>query len=127
VAEAVENGDLAMATAVARIAIAALGRTDLLDRLTASERRIAGSRLATWPATSTVLGLLLSARLVTNGEAALTGPDGIRVQQIRLSEVDTTPVFRLSRAGEWICDCRSTAELATHVDTDTLAATRSGA
>jgi hypothetical protein len=114
------------AHAVARIALVAPGRTDLLDRLTASERRIAGSRLASWPPTSTVLGLLLSARLITNGEAVLTGPGGVRVEQTAPPGGDPNrrTVLRLTRRDHWICDCRTATELAAHVEVDSLAAAR---
>jgi hypothetical protein len=126
VAAAVEAGQLDHAHAVARIALVAPGRTDLLDRLTASERRIAGFRLASWPPTSTVLGLLGSARLVTNGEAVLTGPGGIRVEQTAPPDGDPNrrTVLRLTRRDHWICDCRTAAELAAHVEVDSLAADR---
>jgi von Willebrand factor type A domain len=113
-AAAVEAGRVDAAHAVARIALAAAGRVDLIDRRVTSEARLARASQAIWPPPARVLALLREARLVSAGEADLTGPDGVQVRQ-------DGATLRLSRQGEWVCDCGSAAELADHVDVDDLA------
>ena len=113
-AVAVEDGHLDARRAVARIALAAPGRPDLLDRVADTERRMAGARLAASPATSTVLDLLAAARRVLAGETTLVGPDGARVEQ-------AGGRLRLTRDGEPARDFDSVGELARHVDLAALA------
>ncbi len=109
-----EDGHLDARRAVARIALAAPGRPDLLDRVADTERRMAGARLAASPATSTVLDLLAAARRVLTGETTLVGPDGARVEQAGRR-------LRLTRDGEPDRDVDSVGELARHVDLAALA------
>jgi hypothetical protein len=123
-AAAVKTGRLDRRRAVARIALAAPGRIDLLDRLIDAERRMAGSRLATWSGTDPVLGLLAAARRVVTGDLTLTGPGGVRVEQTAPPGADpiSRTVLRLTRNGRWVRDCHTAEELARHVDLATLRA-----
>jgi von Willebrand factor type A domain len=113
-AAAVEAGRVDAAHAVARIALAAAGRGDLIDRRVTAEERLARSSQAIWPPPARVLALLREARSVTAGEVVLAGPDGVLVRQ-------DGATLRLTRQGEWVCDATSVAELADHVDVDDLA------
>jgi von Willebrand factor type A domain len=112
---AVEAGRLDAAHAVAQIALAAPGRVDLIDRRATSEARLARASQAIWPPPVRVLRLLREARAVSTGQTALSGPNGVEVRQDGATLV-------LTRRGEWVCDCDSAAELADHVDVDSLAA-----
>jgi hypothetical protein len=122
-AAAVEKGRLDRRQAVAQIALAASGRPDLVDRATDTERRMAGSRLAEWPPTATVLDLLAAARRVTTGDISLIGPDGVRVEQAALTDREgiTRTLLRLTRNGRPVCECQTVEELARHVDLSALA------
>jgi hypothetical protein len=99
---------------VARIAMAAPGRVDLLDRVIEVERRLDGVQLGNSPPSKTVLELLAAARRVVVGEVALVAPTGIRVEQ-------ASSVLRLIRPDRTTRECRTTKELARHVDLSTLA------
>ena len=49
----------------------------------------------------------------------LTGPDGVRVEQIRVDRLDGAGVrtlLRLTHHGRWTADCRTVEELARYVD-----------
>jgi hypothetical protein len=114
-AAAVESGDLDVRRAVARVAMAAAGRPDLLDRVIGTEQLMAGARLAASPSTSTVLDLLAAARRVVAGESILVGPGGVRVEQ-------DGHRLRLVRPGAPAGDFDSVEDLARHVDLSALAA-----
>jgi len=113
-AAAVDGGGLDRGRAIAQIALAAPGRVDLLDRILAGSARPGG----------TARDLVESARRVVVGEATLTGPDGVRVEQTAPAGADriTRTVLRLTRNGRWECDCRTADQLAEHVDLSTLVA-----
>jgi hypothetical protein len=123
VVAAVAKGQLDPRRAVARIALAASGRPDLLDRAADTERRMAGSRFADWPPTPTALDLLAAARRVTTGDSVLTGPEGVRVEQAALTDQDgtTRTLLRVTRNGRSVRDCTTVEELARHVDLSSLA------
>jgi hypothetical protein len=117
----VENGLRERRQAVAQLALAARGRTDLLDRIIESERRMTHSALDRWPPTATVLDLLSAARRVTSGDAALVGPGGIRVEQTVLRTQDgPRTLLRLSRSGGSVVHRWTVEELAGDVDLETL-------
>jgi von Willebrand factor type A domain len=118
-ATAVENGELDPRRAAARVAIAAGGRADLLDRVAETERRMAGARLGASPSTSTVLDLLAAARPVVVGESALVGPDGLRVEQDGRR-------LRLVRPGAPAADFDAAEDLARHVDLTALEVAEAG-
>jgi hypothetical protein len=122
VAADVENGMRERRQAVAQLALAARGRTDLLDRIIESERRMTHSTLDRWPPTATVLDLLSAARRVTSGDAALVGPGGIRVEQTVLrTQGGPRTLLRLSRSGGPVVHRWTVEELARDVDLETLA------
>ncbi|HST65875.1 MAG TPA: hypothetical protein VLM05_11870, partial [Mycobacteriales bacterium] len=112
-ATAVAAGTLDFRHAVARIAMAAPGRVDLLDRVIEVERRLAGVQIGTAAPTETVLRLLAAARRVVAGEVALVDPSGVRVEQ-------TAQVLRLVRPDRTTRECRNAKELSRHVDLSTL-------
>lgn len=99
--------------AVARIAMAAPGRVDLLDRVLEVERRLDGLAMGSSAPTETVLRLLTAARRVVAGEVALIGPTGVRVEQ-------ASQVLRLIRPDRTTRECRNAKELSRHVDLSTL-------
>ncbi len=121
-AAAVDDGQMDRSRAVAQIALAAPGRIDLLDRVMDARVWMARSDQASRPPADTALDLLKSARRVITGEATLTGPDGVRVEQTVPPGADriTRTLLRLTRNGRWECDCRTADELARHVDLSTL-------
>ena len=122
VAADVENGLRERRQAVAQLALAARGRTDLLDRIIESERRMTHSALDRWPPTATVLDLLSAARRVTSGDATLVGPGGIRVEQTVLRTPDgQRTLLRLSRSDGPVVHRWTAEELARDVDLETLA------
>ena len=122
VAADVENGLRERRQAVAQLALAARGRTDLLDRIIESERRMTHSALDRWPPTATVLDLLSAARRVTSGDATLVGPGGIRVEQTVLRTPDgPRTLLRLSRSDGPVVHRWTAEELARDVDLETLA------
>jgi hypothetical protein len=69
-----------------------------------------------------VLDLLAAARRVTTGDTALVGPGGERVVQARFTDRTgaTVPLFRLTRNGQPVRDCRTVDELAQEVDLSML-------
>jgi hypothetical protein len=121
-AAAVDDGRMDRSRAVAQIALAAPGRIDLLDRVMDARMWMVRSDQAGRPQADTALDLLTSARRVIAGEATLTGPDGVRVEQTVPPGADriTRTLLRLTRSGRWECDCRTADELARHVDLSTL-------
>ncbi len=121
-AAAVKTGRLDRRRAVARIALAARGRIDLVDRLIDTERRMVGTRLATWSGTGPVLELLATARRVVSGDLTLAGPGGVRVEQAAPSGAEPSggAVLRLTRNGQWVRDCHSADDLSRDVDVTTL-------
>ncbi|HEY6748003.1 MAG TPA: hypothetical protein VI357_20095 [Mycobacteriales bacterium] len=112
-AAAVTAGTLDFRHAVARIAMAAPGRVDLLDRVIEAERRMAGVQIGNSAPTETELKLLTAARRVVAGEVALVDPTGVRVEQ-------AAQVLRLTRPDRTTRECRNAKELARHVDLSTL-------
>jgi hypothetical protein len=113
VAREVAAGRLDRGAGAARIALAAPGRTDLVDRLLEAERRLAGARLDAAVPSDTVLDLLAVARRVTAGERALVAPSGVRVEH-------RDGVLRVTGPDGIVRECRTAAELARHVDPETL-------
>ena len=113
VAVAVAAGTMEFRHAVARIAMAAPGRVDLLDRVIETERRLAGAHIGSSAPSEVVLRLLTTARRVVAGEVALVGPKGVRVEQ-------ASSVLRLIHPDRTTRECRSANELARHVDLSTL-------
>ena len=113
VASLVGAGRMDFRRAVAQIAMAAPGRVDLLDRVIEADRRLAGTGLDPSSATATELELLGAARKVVTGEVALVAPTGIRVEH-------TQSVLRVTGPGRYTRECRTTTELARHVDLSTL-------
>jgi hypothetical protein len=121
VAADVESGVLERRQAVAQLALAARGRTDLLDRILETERRMTHSPLDRWPPTATVLDLLSAARRVASGDAALVGPGGVRVEQTVLRTHDgPRTLLRLSRRDGPVVHRWTVEELARDVDLATL-------
>jgi len=121
VAADVENGMRERRQAVAQLALAARGRTDLLDRIIESERRMTHSVLDRWPPTATVLDLLSAARRVSSGDTALVGPGGIRVEQAVLRTHDgPRTLLRLSRGDGPVVHRWTVEDLARDVDLATL-------
>jgi hypothetical protein len=94
VAGAVAQGRMEFRHAVAKIALAAPGRLDLLDRVIETERRLAGVQMGASAPSEVTLKLLTTARRVVSGEVALVGPTGERVEQassmLRLIHPDRT-------------------------------------
>ena len=121
-AEQVVAGRLDTAHAVARIAFAARGRLELLDRVIETERRLAGANLGGGPSSDAVLGLLTAARRIVAGEVALVGPAGVRVEQGTRIGPDGRPrhVLRLTGRDRLVLECRTAGELARHVDLASL-------
>jgi len=115
VASLVSAGRMDFRHAVAQIAMAAPGRVDLLDRVIEAERRLAGTGFDPSSATATELELLGAARKVVAGEVALVAPTGIRVEHAQ-------SVLRVTGPGRATRECRTTTELARHVDLNTLSA-----
>lgn len=115
VAALVAEGRMDSGRAIARIALAAPGRVDLLDRVLDVERRLAGAKLGAAPPSDTVLALLTEARRVVAGEIALLGPDGVRVEQVPATVPQAAPVLTLTRAGR-VREFRGTKDLGRHVD-----------
>ncbi|MFL6130270.1 MAG: VWA domain-containing protein [Mycobacteriales bacterium] len=118
----VVRGQLDSAQAVARIAFAAGGRLDLLDRVIETERLLSGAELGASPPPATVLSLLTAARRIVAGEVALVGPAGVRVEQRTRVGPDgrPRPVLRLTGRDRSVRECRTAGELARHVDLATL-------
>jgi hypothetical protein len=113
VATEVAAGRMEFRHAVARIAMAAPGRTDLLDRVIETERRLTGTQMGGTAPSEVVLRLLTTARRVVAGEVALVGPAGVRVEQ-------ASSTLRLIHPDRTTRECRSATELARHVDLDSL-------
>ena len=121
VASLVAEGKLDRGHAVARIAMSAPGRIDLLDRVVDVERRLSGAQLGGSTPSEVVLALLAAARRVVIGEVALVGPDGARVEQAPAAGPDGAPVLTLTRHGR-SREFRGTKELGRHVDLHALTA-----
>jgi hypothetical protein len=117
----VVTGRLEFRRGVARIAMAAPGRPDLLDRVIDAERRLQGSVLDGSVPAGVTLDLLAAARGVVAGETALVGPAGVRVEQ---APAQPHPVLRLSSRSGPVRVCRSLDELARHVDLSALCVDR---
>ena len=113
VATAVAEGRMEFRHAVAKIAMAAPGRVDLLDRVIETERRMAGIQIGTAAPSEVTLKLLTTARRVVAGEVALVGPTGVRVEQ-------ASSGLRLIHPDRTTREYRSANELARHLDLDTL-------
>jgi len=118
----VAHGCLDTPHAVARIAFAARGRLDLLDRVIATERLLSGAELGPSPPAAAVLELLTAARRIVAGEVALVGPAGVRVKQRTRIDPDGRPrhVLQVSSRDRLVRECRTTGELARHVDLASL-------
>ena len=113
VATAVAEGRMEFRHAVAKIAMAAPGRVDLLDRVIETERRMAGIQIGAAAPSELTLKLLTTARRVVAGEVALVGPTGVRVEQ-------ASSGLRLIHPDRTTREYRSANELARHLDLDTL-------
>ena len=113
VAAAVAEGRMEFRHAVAKIALAAPGRLDLLDRVIETERRLAGVQMGASAPSEVTLKLLTTARRVVSGEVALVGPTGERVEQ-------ASSMLRLIHPDRTTREYRSATELARHLDLDTL-------
>jgi hypothetical protein len=113
VAAAVAEGRMEFRHAVAKIALAAPGRIDLLDRVIETERRLAGVQIGASAPSDVTLKLLTTARRVVAGEVALVGPTGERVEQ-------ASSLLRLTHPDRTTREYRSANELARHLDLDTL-------
>jgi len=113
VAGAVAQGRMEFRHAVAKIALAAPGRLDLLDRVIETERRLAGVQMGASAPSEVTLKLLTTARRVVSGEVALVGPTGERVEQ-------ASSMLRLIHPDRTTREYRSATELARHLDLDTL-------
>jgi hypothetical protein len=113
VAAAVAQGQMDFRHAVAKIALAAPGRVDLLDRVIETERRLAGVQMGASAPAEVTLKLLTTARRVVSGEVALVGPTGVRVEQ-------ASSGLRLIHPDRTTREYRSANELARHLDLDTL-------
>ncbi len=118
----VARGRLDAAHAVAKMAFAARGRLDLLDRVIDSERRLTGADLGASPSPAAVLTLLTAARRIVAGEVALVGPAGVRVEQCTRVGPDGRPrhILRLTGRDRLVRECRTAGELARHVDLASL-------
>ncbi|HEX6755487.1 MAG TPA: hypothetical protein VF109_06030 [Mycobacteriales bacterium] len=121
VAADVAAGRMDFRRGVARIAMSAPGRPDLLDRVLETERRLRGAHLGASPPSDATLDLLTAARSVVAGEVALIGPSGVRVEQAPASP---HPVLRLRSRNGPVRECRSLDELARHVDLSALTVDR---
>jgi hypothetical protein len=117
----VAAGRLEFRRGVARIAMSAPGRPDLLDRLIETEARPRGARLDGSAPSGATLDLLSAARSVVAGEVALVGPSGVRVEQ---APAHPHPVLRLRSRNGPVRECRSLDELARHVDLSALTVDR---
>ena len=113
VAAAVAEGRMEFRHAVAKVALAAPGRVDLLDRVIETERRLAGVQMGASAPSEVTLKLLTTARRVVSGEVALVGPTGERVEQ-------ASSGLRLIHPDRTTREYRSANELARHLDLDTL-------
>ena len=113
VAAAVAEGRMEFRHAVAKVALAAPGRVDLLDRVIETERRLAGVQMGASAPSEVTLKLLTTARRVVAGEVALVGPTGERVEQ-------ASSGLRLIHPDRTTREYRSANELARHLDLDTL-------
>jgi hypothetical protein len=113
VAAAVAEGRMEFRHAVAKIALAAPGRVDLLDRVIETERRLVGVQMGASAPSEVTLKLLTTARRVVSGEVALVGPTGERVEQ-------ASSGLRLIHPDRTTREYRSANELARHLDLDTL-------
>jgi hypothetical protein len=113
VAAAVAAGRMEFRHAVARIALAAPGRVDLLDRVIETERLLADVQVGATAPAEVTLKLLTTARRVVAGEVALVGPTGVRVEQ-------ASSGLRLIHPDRTTREYRSANELARHLDLDTL-------
>ena len=113
VAAAVAESRMEFRHAVAKIALAAPGRLDLLDRVIETERRLAGVQMGASAPSEVTLKLLTTARRVVSGEVALVGPTGERVEQ-------ASSMLRLTHPDRTTREYRSANELARHLDLDTL-------
>jgi hypothetical protein len=104
---------------VAEMALVAPGRVDLLAALIERERKHGPERFKDWPPTVGVMMLLEATRRVMLGEVALVGPDGERVEQVRVDKLDGSgarSLLRLTHYSQWTADCRTVKELAGYVD-----------
>jgi hypothetical protein len=113
VATAVAAGTMDFRHAVARIAMAAPGRVDLLDRVLETERRMEGVQIGNAPPSDVTIRLLTVARRVVAGEVALVGPAGVRIEQ-------ASSVLRLIHPDRTTHEYRSAKELSRDVDLGTL-------
>jgi hypothetical protein len=114
VAAAVARGRMDFRQAVAKIALAAPGRVDLLDRVIETERRMSGIQIGAAAPAEVTMKLLTTARRVVAGEVALVAPTGVRVEQ-------ASSGLRLIHPDRTTREYRSAKELARHLDLDSLA------
>ena len=114
VAAAVAAGRMEFRQAVAKIALAAAGRLDLLDRVIETERRMSGVQIGATAPSEVTLKLLTTARRVVSGEVALVAPTGVRVEQ-------ASSGLRLIHPDRTTREYRSAKELSRHLDLDSLA------
>jgi hypothetical protein len=109
--------------AVARLALIAPGRPDLVAAVAAVVEHGRAVRLADWPPADTTLMLLRRAERVTLGRVKLVGPDGVSVEQVTLTGKQGGPpvrFLRLRHHGRHVGDYRTVEQLARHVDLATL-------
>jgi hypothetical protein len=109
--------------AVARLALDAPCRPDLVDHVAAAVELGRAPRLADWPPAHTTVMLLRRAGQVALGRVKLVGPDGVSVEQVTLTGKRAGPpvrYLRLRHYGHRVGDYRTVEELARHVDLATL-------
>jgi hypothetical protein len=109
--------------AVARLALDAPCRPELVDNVAAAVEHGRALRLAEWPPTETTVMLLRRAEQVALGRVKLIGPDGASVEQVTLTgKRDGPPIryLRLRHHGHHVGDYRAVEELARHVHLATL-------
>ncbi len=87
-----------------------------------TERMLTGADLGASPSPDAVLSLLTAARRIVAGEVALVGPAGVRVEQDTRVGPDGRPrhILRLTGRDRLVRECRTTGELARHVDLTSL-------
>ena len=106
--------------AVARLALLAPGRPDLVDAVVDVIERpgLPHPVDVDWPPRATRLALLRRVRRVTLGDVALVGPDGVRVRQVvaGVRGGEPRPLLRLERA---VCSSVSTGRSRNSLGTST--------
>jgi hypothetical protein len=109
------------ARAVAELALAAPGRSDLAGDVAELWRRT-GGRALDWPPLDTVVRLLDAARRVMLGAVAMVAPGGWRVVQVTVERDGLRrTTLRVTQHGVFVAEVRSVEELARYVDLATLA------